>query len=144
MNGSRVVLMFSAFVMLLTACSQQPQTDTSEISQPKMTLAEMEMPASLTVEISGMMCPDGCAAVIQKEILAIDGISTSVVNFGSKTGTFEYDAAVISQQEIIAAIEKVNKGAYKTQNPKSSEDSETPAPDTEAVEETVSDDEASV
>ncbi len=135
-----------SIVTLLIAggCGGSDAPAEAENSQPKMTVAEMENPSTLEVEISGMMCPDGCAAVVQKEIYALDGISTSSVDFNSKTGTFEYDAAIISQHEIVAAIEKVNKGAYKIERSKSSEDSEKPAVDTEAVEETTTEDEASV
>ena len=131
-------------LLFLGSCGGSESAQENATSEPKMNVAEMQEPSTLTAEISGMMCPNGCAAVIQKEVYALDGIATSTVDFDSKTGTFEYDAAVISESEIIAAIEKVNKGAYKAETSKPDANEAEPASDVEAVEETTSEDEASV
>lgn len=143
MKNSRIVFAIAA-LSLLVSCSSDSGENSAEMEQPKISVSKMAKPATLTVGITGMMCPDGCAAVVQKEVLALDGVGTSNVYFGSRTGEFQYDAAIISKDEIIAAIESVNKGAYKTENPISSEDDDIPAPDTEAVEEMVDELEASV
>lgn len=143
MKNCRIIFAVATLSMFIS-CSSNSGENSAETEQPKISVAEMAEPATLTVGITGMMCPDGCAAVVQKEVLALDGVGSSNVYFGSRTGEFQYDAAIISQEEIIAVIESVNKGAYKTENPISSEDDDVPAPDTEAVEEIVDETEASV
>jgi len=49
----------------------------------------------------------GCAKTIEKTIAGLNGVAASSVNFDAEKGHFEFDASIISEKEIISAIENV-------------------------------------
>ena len=100
-----------AIVAFMASCGTQNQE--AETVQKEYNLSEMTAPTTLTARIEGMTCAVGCAQAIQKELAGMPGVVVSNVNFGEGIGTFSYEAADVKAEEIIAAIEAVNDGAYK-------------------------------
>lgn len=58
---------------------------------------------TIDVEIAGMTC-DHCAVSIEKRFKGKKGIVNKRINYGDKKGTFIYDPALISKQDIIETI----------------------------------------
>jgi len=108
----RVSLYFivAAIGLSVAACSNQPQPEAATDNKDLV----MEQPTTMTVSIEGMTCAMGCAAAIQKECGKLAGVAESKVDFDAKSGTFTYDAAKLTQADLIKCIEGVNGGgAYK-------------------------------
>ena len=63
--------------------------------------------------IEGMVCAMGCAATIQEEVISIPGVAVSEVDYEATKAHFEFDAAIVTEDEIIAKIESVADGQYK-------------------------------
>lgn len=59
----------------------------------------------LLFNISGMHCA-GCAAIIERSVKKLDGVSNVCVSIGTNTMSLEADHSVISPEKIIAAVEK--------------------------------------
>ena len=100
-----------AFVALMAACGNHSHE--AETVQKEYNLAEMTSPQTLTAQIDGMTCAMGCAKAIEKAMLEIPGVVLSKVDFEAGVGTFSYEGADVRSEDLIAAIEGVNNGAYK-------------------------------
>jgi len=57
--------------------------------------------------IEGMVCAMGCAATIEKDVVGMDGVVVSHVDYESGKAHFEFDGAVVSEKEITAKIESI-------------------------------------
>ena len=64
----------------------------------------------------------GCAKTIEKTVAGLNGVVVSTVDFDAEKGHFEFDASIISEKEIITAIEKV-ADQYKVEEWKEEKDS---------------------
>ena len=107
----RTILSVAAAMSLtMASCSNQPEPEATTNNKELV----MEQPTTMTVSIDGMTCAMGCAATIQKECSKLAGVAESKVDFASKEGSFTFDAAKLSQADLIKCIEGVNGGgAYK-------------------------------
>mgnify|MGYP002725825131 CR=1 FL=1 len=92
------------------SCGDQGASDTT--IKKEVNLAEIATPTTLTVRIEGMTCAMGCAKAIEKSLLGIEGVVAGSVDFEGQEGTFGFDASTVEAKDLIAAIEKVNDGAY--------------------------------
>ena len=57
----------------------------------------------VTLALIGMTCAS-CAAVIEKTLLRLPGVSSATVNLAANTGTIEFDPAVTGVEDLIAAV----------------------------------------
>lgn len=62
--------------------------------------------AKLDLDIKGMTCA-ACSARIEKVVNKLQGVQSATVNLPLERGSIEYTEGVISEEEIIARIEKV-------------------------------------
>jgi len=62
------------------------------------------------LKISGMTCA-ACSARIEKKLNKLDGISSAGVNLAVEKATVNFDKSIITQDEIINAIEAIGYGA---------------------------------
>lgn len=62
-------------------------------------------PQSVILKITGMTCA-GCASHIHTALSKTDGVLSDEVKYPGDIATIKYDAAKISEKEIIAVIEK--------------------------------------
>lgn len=83
----------------------------------KTTAANLE---TASFKIDGMMCPQGCAATIEKKLAKMDGVEKAKVDFDSKTATIEFDGAKQTAETFVQTVEKM--GEYKVSEVKSSGD----------------------
>ncbi|MCF8257162.1 MAG: cation transporter [Flavobacteriales bacterium] len=98
-----------AFIALFAACGgQEPVEDV----KPALTVDQLEIATTLVVQIDGMACPNGCARPIQDNCAKLTGVAESRVDFASGKGYFTFDAAKLSEKDIIACIEGTNGGDH--------------------------------
>lgn len=57
-------------------------------------------------QIEGMHC-GSCAVGIQMLVSGLDGVSSAEVSYEAKKGTFEYDPAKVSKDDIVKAISEL-------------------------------------
>lgn len=72
-------------------------------------------PRSLTLKITGMTCA-GCASHIRTALSKTDGVLSDEVKYPGDIATIKYDAAKISEKEIIGVIEKAGYKAEVMKN----------------------------
>jgi len=60
----------------------------------------------ITLNIQGMHC-GSCAVGIQMLTSQMDGVKSAEVSYDDKKGTFEFDSAKITKEQIIKGIEEL-------------------------------------
>ena len=63
--------------------------------------------------VDGMVCAVGCAATIQNEVSAMNGVALCEVDFDSHKAHIEFDKTQLSEEDIISKIETLADGQYK-------------------------------
>lgn len=104
----KVLLSFTVLIGLSCSSVQEKTDDnivSTEINAENLVVADYS--------IEGMVCAMGCAATIQKDVVEMDGVAVSNVDFESGKAHFEYDKAIVTEKEIIAKIENLADGIYK-------------------------------
>lgn len=71
------------------------------------------MVEKLNLTIEGMHC-GSCATGIQMVATGLEGVSGAFVDYDGKKGTFEYDKAKVSKEQIIEEIGKLGYTATET------------------------------
>lgn len=130
MNYIKSIAAFALAGVLFTSCKETPKE--AEVTVAKATTTETasieKTPAIGKVEtasftIEGMSCAVMCAAKIEKELAAMDGVQTAKVDFEKKTATVQYDDAKLSPDKLVKKVESVAGGdTYKVSNVKSTAD----------------------
>jgi len=62
-----------------------------------------EVPGKVTLALLGMTCAS-CAAVIEKTLLKVAGVTSATVNLASNSGTVEFDPTTVGIDELINAV----------------------------------------
>lgn len=60
----------------------------------------------IELNITGMHC-GACATGIQMLVSQIDGVGSVFVDYEGKTGSFEFDPAKVTKEQIIKGIEEL-------------------------------------
>lgn len=112
------ILVFSLAVLLM-ACNESNQTDTSNSSvvveriQEKGTVAKTV--AKLSIE--GMTCAQGCGGKIQKELEELDGVKATYLDFIEERKvnvvSVEFDAAQLDESKMMGLVNGLADGKYK-------------------------------
>ncbi len=68
----------------------------------------------VTLPITGMTCAN-CVATIERVTKKMPGVVAASVNLSSERGVFEFDAARLSEQAVIAKIEDIGYGVAKAE-----------------------------
>jgi Cu+-exporting ATPase len=63
----------------------------------------------LTLPITGMTCAN-CVSTIERNLKKLDGMQMAAVNLASERATVEFDAAKLTQADIIARVERAGYG----------------------------------
>lgn len=128
MNFTKSIMALALAGMLFTSCKETAKEAIPETTKINTTasagkpapVGKVET-ASFTIE--GMSCAVMCAAKIEKELTAMDGVQTAKVDFEKKTATVEYDNAKQSPEKLVEKVESVAGGkTYKVSNVKSTAD----------------------
>ena len=95
--------MVSALVtgFLFTGCkdaaSKPPISASNETT--KKEVAAAVKPETASFKIDGMVCPDGCAKMIEKKLNGMNGVQEAKVNFETKTATVNFDLDQLSSHQ---------------------------------------------
>lgn len=126
MNFTKSLLAFVLAGFMFVGCKdatkETPKTsETVAATTTKTAVTGKVETTSFT--ISGMTCAVMCAAKIEKELSAMDGVQKATVDFDKKTATVEYDNAKQTPEKFVEKVESVADGkTYKVSNLKSSAD----------------------
>ncbi|MEK6938962.1 MAG: heavy metal translocating P-type ATPase [Nanoarchaeota archaeon] len=76
----------------------------------------------IILKIQGMHCAS-CATIINRALTKVEGVKFANVNFSTEKAAVDYDAKIVSEQEMITAIKSKGYSAYiaKDTNPKEEE-----------------------
>lgn len=110
------------------ACNNATDSNKENTTTEKSVIDQSKVLA-VDYKIEGMTCKMGCAKTIEKTIAGLNGVVASAVDFDAEKGHFEFDASIISEKEIITAIESV-ADQYKVEEwkeEKNSSDENTPS-----------------
>jgi copper chaperone CopZ len=112
MNTKFLITVLCLTFFGLTSCKNEQQKTVSNTTE-KTATASISKEKNLTtyeLDIKGMTCAVGCAAVIQKTLAKTEGVEQSKVDFESKKGTFTFDSNQLSEQKLIEKIEQIAGG----------------------------------
>jgi mercuric ion binding protein len=99
------ITLLSTFSLLM-ACSSstEPTAEKTEIKAENVVVADFA--------IEGMVCAMGCAKTIEDEVLGMNGVAASSVDYETGKAHFEYDKTQLTEAELIAKIESLADGQY--------------------------------
>ena len=95
----------SLLVFLLIGCGQ---SNSSEYKEEVLAVADTK--AEFTIVC--MSCQVGCAAYIDDELEKFSGVVSADVSFENKLASISYDNSLISEYDIISAINSFKDSAY--------------------------------
>ena len=98
--------LFLSTVLFVSACN----SSTEEIAEKTEIKAENVVVADFAIE--GMVCAMGCAKTIEEEVLGMNGVAVSSVDYETGKAHFEYDKTQLTEAELIAKIESLADGQY--------------------------------
>ena len=99
------ITLLSTFSLFM-ACSSftEQSAEKTEIKAENVVVADFA--------IEGMVCAMGCAKTIEEEVLGMNGVAASSVDYESGKAHFEYDKTQLTEAELIAKIESIADGQY--------------------------------
>ena len=95
----------SLLVFLLIGCGQ---SNSSEYKEEVLVVADTRA----DMIIDGMSCQVGCAAYIDAELEKVGGVVSADVSFENKLASITYDNSLISEHDIVSAINSLKDSAY--------------------------------
>ena len=84
------------------------QSNSSEYKEEVLAVADTKV----EMTIDGMSCQVGCAAYIDKELEKVSGVVSADVSFENKLASITYDNSLISEHDIVSAINSLKDSAY--------------------------------
>ncbi|WP_338410206.1 heavy metal-associated domain-containing protein [uncultured Flavobacterium sp.] len=105
------ITVFIALACMIFSCKNDNLSQTVEPFPIETIAANLK---TSSFEIEGMTCAIGCAALIEKKISKLEGVSKAEVDFETKTATVIYDAHKLNQEKLTKTVEDIANGAlYK-------------------------------
>ncbi len=116
MNFTKSIITFGIATTLLIGCkdaANKPTPENNEIKIEKKVVAAVK-PETASFKINGMTCAMGCAKTIETKLSKMDGIQKATVDFDKKQATVDFDASVLSLENLTNAVETTGDGeTYK-------------------------------
>ena len=116
MNFTKSLLAFGLASTLLFSCkdtASKPMSE-SDKTNTKKEVAVAVKPETASFKIDGMTCAMGCAKTIENKLSKMNGVQKATVDFDKKQATVEFDAAVISPENLSKTVEATGDGeTYK-------------------------------
>jgi mercuric ion binding protein len=120
---SLVIIGISSVLFSCKDTASKPEVLNSDAAstETKVT-AVAQKPETASFKIDGMTCAIGCAKTIETKLSKMDGVQKASVDFDKKQATVEFDAAVLTPEKLVHAVESTGDGAtYKVSNVKTNE-----------------------
>ena len=116
MNFTKSLLTFGLASTLLFSCkdtASKPIAGSDE-TNTKKEVAVAAIPETASFKIDGMTCAMGCAKTIESKLSKMNGVQKATVDFDKKQATVEFDAAVITPENLSKTVETIGDGeTYK-------------------------------
>jgi copper chaperone CopZ len=97
-----------------TASKPTKNDSPNESSAENKSPAVAQKPETASFKIEGMTCAIGCAKTIETKLSKMDGIQKATVDFDKKEAVVNFDAAVLTSEKIVKAVESTGDGeTYK-------------------------------
>ena len=107
------IQLFSLLIGLfvITGCknNQAPKSVSLEKTAVKTIEAAFQKAQPMVMNIEGMVCAVGCAALIEKNLNQTAGIKKAKVDFETKKATLIFDAEVLSTNEVTQVVLNTGK-----------------------------------
>ena len=116
MNFTKSLLTFGLASTLLFSCKDTASKSIagSDETNTKKEVAVAAKPETARFKIDGMTCAMGCAKTIESKLSKMNGVQKATVDFDKKQATVEFDAAVISPENLSKTVEATGDGeTYK-------------------------------
>lgn len=112
----KIILSFLCGAFVLTACNSESKDSASHFTVEKK-IVEGSGKALAKIGVEGMACGVSCVKKIESTLNKLEGVKTASVDFNQDEVTdfanIEYDEEIITEKEMIAAIENLGNGQYK-------------------------------
>ena len=98
-------------LLIFSACknNKAPKTVSIETRAIENVETFFHEARSLAMNIEGMVCAVGCAAIIEKNLNQTEGIKEAKVDFETKKATLIFDANILSASEVKQVVLKTGK-----------------------------------
>ena len=102
------MLLIGLLVLSITACKNNTAPKTIEVKAvtAETVEASFDKAQQMAMNIEGMVCAMGCAAVIEKNLNQTAGIKEAKVDFETKKATLIYDAEILTPNEVTQVVLK--------------------------------------
>lgn len=114
MTKSSIVLFVSLVFMMSCNDGAAPAATEVPVVKKELNSEVNKTVANLTIE--GMTCSAGCGGKIQQELRALDGVTTTDLDFAEDRPqnivTVEYDPAKVNEQKLIECVNGIMDSKY--------------------------------
>ena len=112
-----------ACIGLLMACSDSGVNEDAvdDVQVTRTVVDNADAPAcKAKLAVEGMSCAVMCGGLIKKSLKSLHGVEIANVDFDKDQSVdfaeVEYDENLVTEKELIAAIQKLNNGQYKVKS----------------------------
>jgi mercuric ion binding protein len=111
---SYLFAVLSGFSIIVWSCSEEPKNIKKHFTKKtrEIVVKEGENKGIATLTIDGMSCEVNCARKIQETLSHLNGVNNCEVSFDSKKATVNFDHTKITEEALIAEVEKINDHQY--------------------------------
>jgi copper chaperone CopZ len=113
MNISKLFMLMSVIATLAISCKKEVAADATAKTETKV-IAEAKKPAKAMLTVEGMTCAIGCAKTIEEDLSKMEGVQKAVVDFDTKIATIDYDAAVLTPDNLVKTVTSAADGKTYT------------------------------
>ena len=124
MNFTKSIAVIALSGLLFASCKDNKETTETAATETAAPKVKKEIAAAnlqtASFKIEGMTCAIGCAATIQEELTALDGVQTAKVDFDKKLATVTFDKTVQTPESLTKVVQATGDGkTYKVSDMKS-------------------------
>jgi periplasmic mercuric ion binding protein len=121
MKFSKSIVGLVVSAILFIGCkdtASKPTADKTEATTKKE-VAVAAKPETASFSIDGMVCPDGCAKMIEKKLADMPGVQEAKVDYEAKKAIVNFDLDKLSSTDLVKAVETAGDGkTYKVSDVK--------------------------
>jgi mercuric ion binding protein len=126
MNFTKSIAIVALSGLLFASCKDNKEALKTEVAATETAAPKVKKEIAAanlqtaSFKIEGMTCAIGCAATIQEELTALDGVQTAKVDFDKKLATVTFDKTVQTPESLTKAVQATGDGkTYKVSDMKS-------------------------
>jgi mercuric ion binding protein len=126
MNFTKSIAIAALSGLLFASCKDNKEALKAEVAATETAAPKVKKEIAAanlqtaSFKIEGMTCAIGCAATIQEELTALDGVQTAKVDFDKKLATVTFDKTVQTPESLTKAVQATGDGkTYKVSDMKS-------------------------